>query len=150
VIYLSPQGKPLKAKRCHELAELPHLVLLCGHYEGIDQRVLDSYVDEEISIGDFVLTNGCLAATVLVDAVGRLVPGVVGDENSLHHESFEQGLLDWPHYTRPEEWRGENVPEVLLSGHHEKIASWRNQKALEKTRLVRPDLAEEKLQEKIR
>lgn len=152
VIYLSPQGTPLKAQRCRELAKESHLVLLCGHYEGIDQRVLDRHVDEEISIGDYVLTNGCLSAMVLLDSIGRLIPGVVGDEASTHHESFEKGLLDWPHYTRPEEWCGEHVPSVLLSGHHEKIAGWRHQQALQKTRRVRPDLVEENpiLQEKTR
>lgn len=151
VIYLSPQGTPLQARCCRELSSASHLILLCGHYEGIDQRVLDAYVDREISIGDYVLTNGCLAALVVVDAVGRLVPGVVGDQDSTHFESFEEGVFDHPHYTRPESWRGESVPEVLLSGHHKKIENWRREQAVKKTRSVRPDLEKHIiLQEKIR
>lgn len=139
-IYLSPQGKPLTAARCRELAAIPHLVLLCGHYEGIDERVLESDVDEEISIGDYVLTNGCLAAIVLVDAVIRFVPGVLGHSQAAEEDSFEKGLLDYPHYTRPEEFEGRIVPSVLLSGNHQEIAKWRKEKALEKTKRIRPDL----------
>jgi tRNA (guanine37-N1)-methyltransferase len=145
VIYLSPQGKTLTAKRCRELAAYPHLVLLAGHYEGIDERAIESVVDEEISIGDYVLSNGCIAAIVLVDAVLRFVPGVIGHEQSACQDSFETGadgktMLDCPHYTRPEEFEGKRVPDVLLSGNHEKIAKWRREKALEKTKKVRPDL----------
>jgi len=140
VIYLSPQGKPLTAAKCRELAAIPHLVLLCGHYEGIDERVLESDIDEEISIGDYVLTNGCLAAIVLVDAVIRFVPGVLGHEQAAEEDSFEKGLLDYPHYTRPEEFEGRIVPKVLLSGNHQEIAKWRKEKAVEKTRRIRPDL----------
>lgn len=139
-IYLSPQGTPLTAKKCRELAKEEHLILLSGHYEGIDQRVLDSDVDEEICIGDYVLTNGSLAALVLLDAVARFVPGVLGDEEANLYDSFEQGLLDWPHYTRPDEFEGKKVPEVLVSGDHAKIASWRLKAAQEKTQNIRPDL----------
>lgn len=139
-IYLSPQGKPLTAAKCRELAAIPHLVLLCGHYEGIDERVLESDVDEEISIGDYVLTNGCLAAIVLVDAVIRFVPGVLGHSLAAEEDSFEKGLLDYPHYTRPEEFEGRVVPKVLMSGNHQEIAKWRKEKAVEKTKRIRPDL----------
>lgn len=140
VVYLTPQGAPLTAKKCRELAQYEHLVLLCGHYEGIDQRVLDSDVDEEISIGDYVLTNGCLAAIVLVDAVVRFVPNVIGHEQAAAEDSFEQGILDCPHYTRPEVFEGRSVPSVLVSGDHRKIAQWRHEAALKKTRRERPDL----------
>lgn len=140
VVYLSPQGKPLTAAKCRELAKIPHLILLCGHYEGIDERVLESEVDEEISIGDYVLTNGCLAAIVLVDATIRFIPGVLGHELAAEEDSFENGLLDYPHYTRPEEYEGRAVPKILLSGNHAQIAAWRKEKAIEKTRRVRPDL----------
>jgi tRNA (guanine37-N1)-methyltransferase len=140
VIYLSPQGSPLTAAKCRELAGYEHLVLLCGHYEGVDERVLESDVDEEISIGDYVLTNGCLAAIVLVDAVVRFIPDVLGHELAASEDSFEKGILDCPHYTRPEVFENRQVPEVLLSGNHKKIAEWRRQAALEKTRRVRPDL----------
>lgn len=140
VIYLSPQGKVLTAAKCRELAQEKHLVLLCGHYEGVDQRVLDAEVDEEISIGDYVLTNGCLAAIVLVDGVIRFIPEVLGHASAAEEDSFEKGILDCPHYTRPEVFEGRAVPSVLLSGNHEKIAAWRHEQALEKTRNVRPDL----------
>jgi len=141
-IYLSPQGKPLTAQKARELAKEEHLILLSGHYEGIDQRVIDSDVDEEISIGDYVLTNGGLAALVLLDAVARFVPGVLGDEDANLYDSFERGLLDWPHYTRPDTFEGVEVPSVLLSGDHAKVAEWRRLKAEEKTREIRPDLWE--------
>ena len=140
VVYLSPQGRTLTAAKCRELANYPHLILLCGHYEGIDERALESDVDEEISIGDYVLTNGCLPAIVLVDAVIRFVPGVLGHESAADEDSFEKGILDCPHYTRPEVFEGRSVPEVLLSGNHKKIAEWRRMKAEEKTRRTRPDL----------
>lgn len=142
VVYMSPQGKVLTAAKCRELAALEHLVILCGHYEGIDERVLESEVDEEISIGDYVLTNGALAAIVLVDAVVRFIPGVLGHELAASEDSFEQGLLDCPHYTRPEVFEGQKVPDVLIGGNHKKIAEWRKMKALEKTRRMRPDLLE--------
>jgi len=142
VVYLSPQGTPLTAAKCRELASYPHLILLCGHYEGIDERALESDVDEEISIGDYVLTNGCLPAIVLVDAVVRFVPGVLGHESAAAEDSFEKGIFDCPHYTRPEVFEGKTVPEVLLSGNHKKIAEWRRERAEEKTRSKRPDLFE--------
>lgn len=140
VVYLSPQGSLLDAAKSRQLASHEHLVLLCGHYEGIDERVLQSEVDEEISIGDYVLTNGCLPAIVLVDAMVRFVPGVIGHESAASEDSFEAGLFDCPHYTRPEQFEGQSVPEVLLSGNHKLIKEWRHEQALKKTRRVRPDL----------
>lgn len=140
VIYLSPQGSPLTAAKCRELAECPYLILLSGHYEGIDERVLELEVDEEISIGPYVLTNGCIAAIVVVDAVSRFVPGVVGTPESVEQDSYEGGLLDCPHYTRPEVFEGKAVPSVLLSGNHQMIAGWRHQAKLEKTARRRSDL----------
>lgn len=141
VIYLSPQGKPFTQSTAEILCEEKHLILLCGHYEGVDERVIESLVDQEISIGDYVLTNGALAAAVVVDAVVRLLPGVLGGgETATGAESFSSGILDHPHYTRPEEFRGMKVPEVLLSGNHAAIAKWRREKAEAKTRRVRPDL----------
>jgi tRNA (guanine37-N1)-methyltransferase len=140
VIFLSPQGKLLNAAKCRQLAQKSHLILLCGHYEGVDQRALDAEVDEEISIGDYVLTNGCLPAIVLVDSVIRFIPGVLGHASAAEEDSFEKGLLDCPHYTRPEVFEGQAVPAVLLSGNHQEIAHWRWEQALKKTREVRPDL----------
>lgn len=140
VVYLSPQGTPFTAKKARELAEYSHLIFLCGHYEGVDQRVLDKEVDEEISIGDYVLTNGCLAAIVVLDAVIRFVPNILGDKLSAVEDSFENGILDCPHFTRPEVFEDVRIPEVLQSGNHKKIAEWRRTAALEKTSLVRPDL----------
>lgn len=136
VIYLSPQGAPLTAAKCRELAGYERLILLAGHYEGIDVRALNKDVDEEISIGDYVLTNGCIAAIVVVDAVSRFIPGVVGDSRSVEQDSFEgqEGLLDCDHFTRPEIFEGEAVPSVLLSGNHQKIAEWRRNNALDKKR----------------
>ena len=139
VIYLSPQGKTLNQEKVKELSKENHLILLCGHYEGIDQRVLDEIVDEEISIGDYVLTGGELPAMVLVDSVSRYVEGVLKAE-SIEEESFSNNLLEYPQYTRPEEFRGKRVPEVLISGHHENIKKWREEKALEVTKKKRPDL----------
>lgn len=139
VIYLSPQGKRLNQAKVQELSKEEHLILLCGHYEGIDQRVLDEIVDEEISIGDYVLTGGELPAMVLIDSVSRYVEGVLKEE-STQEESFSNGLLEYPQYTRPEVFRGKKVPEVLLSGHHENIQKWRQEKSLEITKLKRPDL----------
>jgi len=145
VIYLSPQGSLLTAAKCRELAVYEHLILLCGHYEGIDERVLESEIDEEISIGDYVLTNGCLPAIVLLDAVVRFIPGVLGHEFAAEEDSFErEGIFDCPHYTRPEVFEGNAVPEVLLSGNHKKIEEWRRRKAYEKTKHVRPDLIKHK------
>lgn len=139
VIYLSPQGSLLKAAKCRQLANNEHLILLCGHYEGIDERILDE-VDEEICIGDYVLTNGCLAAIVLVDAMSRFIPQVLGHSDAAAEDSFENGILDCPHYTRPEIFEGKTVPSVLLSGDHKKIEAWRRSKALEKTSKSRPEL----------
>jgi len=140
VVYLSPQGTVLTAAKCRQLASESHLVLLCGHYEGIDQRALDLEVDEEISIGDYVLTNGCLAAIVLVDSVIRFVPGVLGHALAAEEDSFENGLFDCAHYTRPFSFEECEVPSVLLSGHHREIDAWRKAGSLKKTREVRPDL----------
>jgi len=143
VVYLTPQGAPLTAKKCRRLASDLHLIIVCGHYEGIDERVIEAEVDEEISIGDFVLTNGCAAAVVLVDAVSRFVPGVLGNENAVEEDSFENGgILDCPHYTRPNTFEGKDVPQVLLSGNHKKIQEWRQSRAFDKTRRMRPDLLE--------
>ncbi len=141
VIYLSPQGKVLNQAKVKELSKENHLILLCGHYEGIDQRVLDEIVDEEISIGDYVLTGGELPSMVLIDSVSRYVGGVL-NEDSIKEESFSNNLLEYPQYTRPEEFRGKKVPEVLISGHHENIKKWREKKSLEVTKLKRPDLLE--------
>ncbi len=139
-VYLSPQGKRLDAATCARLAQQSHLVLVCGHYEGLDERVIEKEVDEEISIGDYVLTNGCLAAIVLIDATVRFIPGVLGHEEAAVCESFQQGILEGPAYTRPEEFEGSKVPDVLLCGHHAEIEQWRKMKGLEKTLSVRPDL----------
>jgi tRNA (guanine37-N1)-methyltransferase len=139
-IYLTPDGTPYSEKLARELAQETHLVLLSGHYEGIDQRIRDKVLDQEISIGDYVLTNGTLPAAVVIDALARFIPGVLGEEKSLTHESFTGKLLDFPQYTRPAEFRGMSVPEVLLSGDHAKIEQWRNDRRIEKTRQVRPDL----------
>mgnify|MGYP004670373311 CR=1 FL=1 len=141
VIYLTPQGKKLDQKKVEELSKEKHLILLCGHYEGIDQRVIDKIVDEEISIGDYVLTGGELPAMVLIDSVSRYVEGVLS-EGSTNEESFSQGLLEYSQYTRPETFEGVKVPEILLSGHHENIKKWREEKSLENTKLKRPDLLE--------
>ena len=139
LIYLTPQGKVFNQKMARELANEKHLILLCGHYEGIDQRVLDKVVDEEISIGDYVLTGGELPAMVLIDAISRNIDGVLDDE-SLVDESFNNDLLEYPQYTRPEVFIGEKFPEVLLSGHHANIEKWRREKSLEITKKKRPDL----------
>jgi tRNA (guanine37-N1)-methyltransferase len=140
IILLSPAGRRLDQALVRELANERWLVLICGRYEGVDERVLEGLSAAEVSIGDFVLAGGEVAALALVEAVTRLIPGVVGNEESLGAESFEQGLLDYPHYTRPASFRGMDVPEVLLSGDHAKIDEWRRRQALEKTRKNRPDL----------
>ena len=142
VIYLSPQGKKLDQKKVEELSQEKSLTLLCGHYEWIDQRVLDKIVDEEISIGDYVLTGGEIPAIVLIDSVCRYIPEVISKE-SIMEESFSEGMLEYPQYTRPEIFEGEKVPEVLISGHHENINKWRKQEALRITKLKRPDLLNE-------
>ena len=141
-IYLTPDGAPYSEPLAKELAGLSHLILLSGHYEGIDQRIRDSVIDQEISIGDYVLTNGTLPAAVVIDALARFIPGVLGEEKSLTHESFTGKLLDFPQYTRPAEFRGMSVPEILLSGNHGEIEKWRQAQRIEKTRQVRPDLFE--------
>ena len=143
VIYMSPQGKKLDQKKVEDLAKQEHLILLCGHYEGIDQRVIDKIVDEEISIGDYVLTGGEIPAMVLIDSVCRYVKGVLKEE-SIKEESFSNGLLEYPQYTRPEIFEGEKVPEILLSGNHQKIEKWRKEKSFEITKQKRPDLLEQK------
>jgi tRNA (guanine37-N1)-methyltransferase len=140
VVYLSPQGKPLTHQRVMQFAEDSGVVLLCGRYEAIDQRLLDSHVDEEISLGDFVLSGGELPAMALMDAVIRQLPGVLNDGSSAVEDSFVNGLLDCPHYTRPEEYEGVAVPPVLMGGHHAEIVKWRRERALEATAKKRPDL----------
>lgn len=142
LIYMSPQGKVLTQKRALELSRMSNIAVLCGHYEGVDERVIEELVDEEISIGDYVLTGGELPALVLVDTVLRLVPGVLSDNECFEQESHFGGLLEYPHYSRPAVWRGREVPEVLLSGHHANIEAWRRERALERTKLKRPDLYE--------
>lgn len=140
VVLMSPGGRTLSHALAQHFVSETHLVILCGHYEGIDQRVLEHLVDDEISIGDYVLTNGAIAALIFVDCVVRLIPGVLGNELSNQEESFAAGSLEAPHYTRPVEFRGWRVPDILMSGNHAAIAEWRRQQALEKTRRVRPDL----------
>jgi tRNA (guanine37-N1)-methyltransferase len=140
LIYLSPRGEPFTQERARELAAGPGVMLLAGRFEGIDERLIAARHIREISIGDYVLSGGELAAMVLIDACVRLIPGVVGEAASLAHESFEDGLLEYPHYTRPREWEGRTIPDVLLSGDHGKIADWRREEAERATRARRPDL----------
>lgn len=140
VFLLSPQGKRFDFRMAEKLAKKPQVILICGRYEGVDERVIDHLVTDEISIGDYVLTGGELAAMVVVDAVSRFIPHVVGKPESVVHDSFFEGLLDFPHYTRPRDFRGMKVPQVLFSGNHERIRAWRRKKAIEKTYLQRPDL----------
>lgn len=140
VIFPAAQGERFSDPLARELALAPHLIFICGHYEGVDQRAIDYLVDREISLGDYVLTNGALAAAVMVDAVVRMMPGVLGDENSAAEDSFSAGLLEGPQYTRPVEYRGMRVPEILLSGNHGAIAKWRKEQAEALTRQRRPDL----------
>lgn len=142
ILYMSPRGRVLTQDKAKELAALPLLTLLCGHYEGVDQRLLDEYDAEEISIGDYVLTGGELPAAILADAVSRMLPGVLAEEVCFTEESHFSGLLEYPQYTRPEVWRGRPVPEVLLSGHHENIRLWRERESLRVTAENRPDLLE--------
>ncbi len=139
VIYMSPQGNLLNNKKVRSLSKYEHLVLLCGHYEGVDERVLN-WVDEEISIGDYVLTGGEIPAMVLIDSVARMLPGVVQDKNSVEQDSFYNGMLDYPQYTRPAKFKNMKVPEVLLSGNHLEIEKWRKQQSYERTKNRRPDL----------
>ena len=141
-IYMGPRGTTLTTAKARELAQEEELVLLCGHYEGVDQRALDACIDEEISIGDYILTGGELAAMVLTDCVARFIPGVLGSSDSPEEESFSDGLLEYPQYTRPRELNGMEVPDVLLSGDHAKIRAWRRQESLRATKRFRPDLLE--------
>src|SRR6201996_6723370 len=140
VILMSPGGRPFKQSIARELAGLPHLILVCGSYEGFDERIRQELADDELSIGDYVLTNGALPAMVIIDAVTRLLPGVLGDDESSLDESFSADLLEYPHYTRPAEFRGMKVPDVLLSGNHAEIARWRAEQAQQRTAERRPDL----------
>ncbi len=140
VVLMCPTGRVFTQARARELAALPHLLLLCGSYEGVDERVREALIHDELSIGDFVLTNGALPAMVVIDAVTRLLPGVLGDDHSAVDESFSHGLLEYPQYTRPAEFRGMKVPEVLLSGHHAEIEKWRRDQARQRTAARRPDL----------
>ena len=139
-IYMSPKGKILTQEKSIDLSKKENILIICGHYEGVDQRIIDKIVDEEISIGDYVLTGGELPAMVLVDSVARMCEGVLSNEECFTEESIYSGLLEYPHYTRPEVWEGETVPAVLLSGHHKNIAQWRHEKSLELTKERRPDL----------
>lgn len=143
MIYLSPQGRRLDHQLAKELSALPAITLLCGRYEGVDERLLDKHVSMEVSIGDYVLSGGELAALVVVDSVARLLPGVLGHQESAEQDSFVEGLLDCPHYTRPAEWQGRKVPDVLLSGDHAAIANWRQSQALQRTKERRPDLLDQ-------
>ena len=140
LIYMSPKGKTFKQEDALRLAKLPRVAILCGHYEGVDQRVLDEIVDEEISIGDFVVTGGEIPAVLMVDAISRMIPGVLSEEVCFTEESHFDGLLEYPQYTRPEVWHGVSVPEVLLSGHHKNIEKWREEQSLEITKRLRPDI----------
>lgn len=140
VILMTPQGRRLDQAYARELAQADHLIFVCGHYEGVDERVREALVTDEISIGDYVLTNGVLPAAVVIDTVSRLIPGVLGHDESAADESFSHGLLEYPQYTRPPEYRGMQVPEILLSGDHEAVAEWRRRQARERTRRRRPDL----------
>lgn len=148
IIYMSPKGRPLTQKLAHELSLEEELTIVCGRFEGIDERVIEAYNVEEISIGDYILTGGEQAAQIMLDAVVRLLPGVLGNEASLEDESFEDFLLEYPQYTRPTEWEGRSVPEVLLSGHHRKIADWRREHAEIATKAKRPDLFKKYLDSK--
>ncbi len=139
-VYMSPQGKVLTQEKAKELSKLPRLIILCGHYEGFDERIIDSIVDEEISIGDYVLTGGEMPAAVLVDCVSRMIPGVLPDSECYENESIASGILEYPQYTRPRIFEGMEVPEILFSGHHQNISEWRRKRALEKTLRVRPEL----------
>ena len=147
-IYMSPKGKVLDQNKAVELSKMDNILIICGHYEGVDQRIIDKIVDEEISVGDYVLTGGELPAMVLVDAVARMCSGVLSDDVCFTDESIYSGLLEYPHYTRPEVWEGEAVPPVLLSGHHKNIKKWRLEQSLKLTEERRPDLLEKYNSEK--
>jgi tRNA (guanine37-N1)-methyltransferase len=145
---MSPKGKPLSQSKAHELSKLDELTIICGRFEGIDERVIDAYNVEEISIGDYILTGGEQAAQIMLDAIVRLLPGVLGNEASIEDESFENCLLEYPQYTRPIEWNGREVPDILLSGHHKKIDEWRKEQAIIATKAKRPDLFKKYLDSK--
>ncbi|MEP6777686.1 MAG: tRNA (guanosine(37)-N1)-methyltransferase TrmD [Chthoniobacterales bacterium] len=140
VVLMTPQGRRFDQPIASEFSQKPHLIIICGHYEGVDHRIVEHLVDEEISIGDYVLTNGAIAAVIMVDAIGRLLPGVLGDEQSAADDSFASGVLEGPQYTRPAEFRGWKIPDVLLSGNHAEIAAWRKAEGLRRTQQNRPDL----------
>ncbi|MBQ9413862.1 MAG: tRNA (guanosine(37)-N1)-methyltransferase TrmD [Clostridia bacterium] len=140
LVYMSPQGAVLTQQKAKELSEKPNLCVLCGHYEGVDERVLDAFVDEEISVGDYVLTGGELPALVLIDCVSRMIPGVLAEDVCFEEESHYDGLLEYPQYTRPAEWEGRPIPDILLSGHHKNIAAWRRREAIRRTAQKRPDM----------
>jgi len=144
IVFMTPQGERYSQEKAQRLKDENHLIFLCGHYRGVDERVVERLVNEEISIGDYILTGGELAAAVVIDSVVRLLPNVLGDFNSAEGDTFSDGRLDYPHYTRPEIFRGMRVPDVLLSGHHERIEAWREKQSLERTRKRRPDLLEER------
>lgn len=144
LIYMSPQGKVLTQEKVKELAKMDNIALLCGHYEGVDERVVEAIVDEEISIGDYVLTGGELPALVLTDSVARMLPGVLANDEAMEKESHYNGLLEYPQYTKPAEWNGMKVPDVLLSGHHANIEKWRAEQSLKRTKERRPDLLKKK------
>ena len=148
IIYLTPQGRTLNQKIVEELAEHPQIALVCGHYEGLDERLIENFVTDEISLGDYILTGGEAAAAIIVESVARLVPGVLGNENSAQSDSFSDGILEAPHYTRPANWRGREVPEVLLSGNHKEIRKWRFREGWRRTLQRRPELAEQVLRER--
>ena len=140
LIYMSPQGQKLDQQKVKELAKMDNIAILCGHYEGVDERVIEELVDEEISIGDYVLTGGELPALVLADSITRMLPGVLASDEAFEEESHYNGLLEYPQYTRPYEWHGKTVPDVLLTGHHANITKWRRERSLERTKERRPDL----------
>jgi tRNA (guanine37-N1)-methyltransferase len=144
IILMSASGTPYNQGKARELSKLDHLVIICGHYEGVDQRFIDKYVTHEISIGDFVLTGGEIPAMIITDSIVRLIPGVLEKEDATINESFTENLLEGPQYTRPDEFEGQKVPDVLVSGHHAEIEKWRNQEGLKKTKKVRPDLTTQK------
>ena len=148
IIYMSPKGKPLTQKKVHELSKEDNLTIICGRFEGIDERVIEEYNIEEISIGDYILTGGEQAAMIMLDAIVRLLPGVLGNSASTENESFEGNLLEYPQYTRPVEWKGRKVPDILMSGHHENVAKWQKEQALQITKERRPDLLEKTLDSK--
>jgi len=148
IIYMSPKGKPLTQQKVRELSKEDYLTVICGRFEGIDERVIEEYNIEEISIGDYILTGGEQAAMIMLDAVVRLLPNVLGNSASIENESFEGNLLEYPQYTRPVEWKGRKVPDILMSGHHENVAKWQKEQALQITKERRPDLLEKTLDSK--